>query len=92
MCHSAQIRAGSRTYVRLFGARISIREITELFFRRRQLGSNLIKIPKGMELAFADPRTPEELEIKRLIDAYSVEQAMKVEQELFAQLKRLADA
>ena len=92
MCYSAQIRADHRTYVRLFGARISIREFSELFFRRRQLGSKLIKIPKGMELAFADPRTPEELEIKGLIDAYSVEQAMKVEQELFAQRKRLADA
>ena len=92
MCYSAQIRADHRTYVRLFGARISIREFSELFFRRRQLGSKLVKIPKGMELAFADPRTPEELEIKGLIDAYSVEQAMKVEQELFAQRKRLADA
>ena len=92
MCYSAQIRADHRTYVRLFGARISIHEFSELFFRRRQLGSKLVKIPKGMELAFADPRTPEELEIKGLIDAYSVEQAMKVEQELFAQRKRLADA
>ena len=61
MCYSAQIRADHRTYVRLFGARISIHEFTELFFRRRQLGSKVIKIPKGMELAFADPRTPEEL-------------------------------
>ena len=92
MCYSAQIRADHRTYVRLFGARISIREFSELFFRRRQLGSKLVKIPKGMELAFADPRTPEELEIKGLIDAYSDEQATKFEQELFAQRKRLADA
>jgi putative SOS response-associated peptidase YedK len=91
MCYSAQIRADHRTYVRLFGARISIREFSELFFRRRELGSK-VKIPKGMELAFADPRTPEELEIKGLIDAYSVDQAMKVEQELFAQRKRQADA
>lgn len=91
MCYSAQVRADHRTYVRLFGADISIREFVELFYNRQQPGSKL-KIPKGMELAFADPRTPEEVEIKNLIDAYNSEQATKFEQDLFEQRKRLVDA
>lgn len=91
MCYSAQVRADHRTYVRLFGASISIREFVELFYNRLQPGSKL-KIPKGMELAFADPQTPEEVEIKNLIDAYNTEQATKLEQEMFEQRKRLVDA
>lgn len=91
MCYSAQVRAEHRTYVRLFGADISIKEFVELFYNRQRPGSKL-KVPKGMELAFADPQTPEEREIKGLIDAYNAEQATKLEQELFAQRKRLADA
>ena len=91
MCYSAQVRADHRTYVRLFGADISIREFVELFYNRLQPGSK-IKIPKGMELAFAEPRTPEEVEIKNLIDVYKAEQAMNFEQELFEQRKRLVDA
>jgi len=91
MCYSAQVRADHRTYVRLFGADIGIREFVELFYNRSQPGSKL-KIPKGMELAFADPQTPEEVEIKNLIDAYNAEQAMKFEQDLFEQRTRLVDA
>ena len=91
MCYSAQVRADHRTYVRLFGADIGIREFVELFYNRLQPGSK-VKIPRGMELAFADPQTPEEVEIKNLIDAYNGEQATKFEQELFEQRKRLVDA
>ena len=91
MCYSAQIEAEYRTYVRLFGAHIGIREFVELFYHRNQPGSRL-KIPKGMELAFADPQTAEEVEIKGLIDAYNGEQATKFEQELFAQRTRLTEA
>jgi putative SOS response-associated peptidase YedK len=91
MCYSAQIRADHRAFVRMFGATMNIREFFELFYRRKETGGKL-KIPKGMELAFADPQTPEEADIKSLIDAYNAEQETKVEQELFAQRKRLADA
>lgn len=91
MCYSAQIEADYRTYVRLFGAHISIREFVELFYHRQQPGSRL-KIPKGMELAFADPQTTDEVEIKNLIDAYNREQATKFEKELFTQRTRLIDA
>lgn len=91
MCYSAQIRSDHRTYVRLFGADISLRRFYELFYTRNELGSK-VKIPKGMELAFSNPQTPEEAEIKSLIDEYNALQATKVEQELFEQRTRLVAA
>lgn len=90
MCYSAQIRADYRTYVRLFGAHISIKEFFNTFFKRGQ--DSTLKIPKAMEAAFNDPQTPEEMEIKALIDEYKLDQATKYEQELFKQRKRLVDA
>jgi putative SOS response-associated peptidase YedK len=89
MCYSAQIRADYRDYARLFGAHISIRAFVDLFYRR---GPGKLKVPKGMELAFEHPTTPDESEIKALIDAYKAERTMALEQEVFAQRKRLADA
>ena len=45
-----------------------------------------------MDLAFADPHTPEERQIKALIDAFNSAEVTKLEQEAFKQKKRLADA
>lgn len=90
MCYSAQIRADHRTYVRMFGADISIRKFAELFYRRRQ--DSKLKIPKAMEEAFANPTTPEEREIHALIEEHRAAQGLKFEQELFKQRKRLVEA
>ncbi|MFT3955770.1 MAG: SOS response-associated peptidase family protein [Piscinibacter sp.] len=90
MCYSAQIRADHRTYVRMFGADISIRKFVDLFYRRRQ--DTKLKIPKAMEEAFANPTTAEEREIHGLIAEHRAAQALKFEQELFKQRKRLVDA
>jgi putative SOS response-associated peptidase YedK len=45
-----------------------------------------------MDAAFAHPQTDDERAIKAMIDAWDREQASKLEQELFKQRKRLADA
>jgi putative SOS response-associated peptidase YedK len=90
MCYSAQVKADYKKYVQMFGAAMSIRDFYETFWRRSEEGK--LKIPKGMEDAFADPQNDEEREIKALIDAYRAEQATKFEQEVFKQRKRLADA
>jgi putative SOS response-associated peptidase YedK len=45
-----------------------------------------------MDAAFAEPKTADERGIKALIDEYDASQAAKLEQELFKQKKRLADA
>ncbi|MGH8075782.1 MAG: SOS response-associated peptidase family protein [Lysobacter sp.] len=91
MCYSAQILADYRKFERVYGAEIDIKEFVRLFWER-QGGDWVRKIPKAMEAAFAVPRTSDELEIKTWIDEFAAQQASKLEQELFAQTKRLADA
>jgi putative SOS response-associated peptidase YedK len=90
MCYSAQIRAGYKKFVREFGATMSIKAFFKLYWDRSQ-GAK-IKIPKAMDAAFSEPETDEERQIAEMISAYNAEQATKLEEELFKQRKRLADA
>ncbi|MEO6138077.1 MAG: SOS response-associated peptidase family protein [Luteimonas sp.] len=90
MCYSAQIRQDFRKYTKLYGAEISIQDFVRLYWQRQH--DPKIKIPKAMDAEFAHPHTPEEREIKQLIDAFDQQQASTLEQELFKQRKRLADA
>ncbi|MEP6876909.1 MAG: SOS response-associated peptidase family protein [Burkholderiales bacterium] len=90
MCYSAQVWADYKRYVRDFGALLSIKEFFDLFWRRKE--DPKVKIPKGMEMPFADASDEDGLKIKALIDAFAAEQATKFEQEVFKQRKRLADA
>lgn len=89
MCYSAQIRANYREFTRLFGATMSLREFADLFFRRTQ---SKLRIPKALEAAFEHPTTSVEHEIKAAIDAFKSERSTALEQELFEQRRRLADA
>src|SRR5713101_1030489 len=90
MCYPAQIVEDYRKYVRTFGADMSIRDFAQLYWERVE-GSGA-KVPKGMDAAFATPETDDERQIKALIDQYDAAQVAKLEQELFKQRTRLADA
>jgi len=90
MCYSAQIVADYRKYVKMFGPDIDIREFARLYWERVE-GSGA-KIPKGMDAAFMNPETEEERGIRELIDRYDATQITTLEQELFKQRTRLADA
>lgn len=90
MCYSAQVRADFRKYVRAYGAHISIQDFYRLYWERRTNAK--IRIPKAMDAAFADPQSEDERRIKALIDEFDAQQAARLEQELFKQKKRLADA
>ena len=90
MCYSAQVWADYRLYVRQYGAELDIKEFYELFWRRGS--DSKIKIPKAMEAAFAEPKNEAEQQIKSAIDAFAAEQTVKLEQDLFKQRKRQADA
>ncbi|MFL9898913.1 SOS response-associated peptidase family protein [Paraburkholderia fungorum] len=91
MCYSAQIQADYRKFVRTFGALMDIDEFARLFFERAE-GVSKAKIPKAMEDAFAAPETDAERKIKAFIDQFNRDQTSKLEQDLFKQRKRLADA
>ncbi len=90
MCYSAQIQANYKKYVRAWGADIDIKEFVRLNWDRQ--ANAKIKIPKSMDAAFSDAQSIEERQIKALIDEFNAQQASKLEQELFKQRKRLADA
>jgi putative SOS response-associated peptidase YedK len=90
MCYSAQIQADYRKYVKTFGAHMDIEEFARLYFERAE-GSKA-KIPKAVDDAFRDPQTDAERQIKASIDSFNAEQSAKLEQELFKQRTRLADA
>jgi hypothetical protein len=51
-----------------------------------------IKIPKGTDASFSEPKSEDERQAKELIDGFNADQTRKLEQELFKQKKRLADA
>ncbi|MEA3085857.1 MAG: hypothetical protein QOC89_3554 [Paraburkholderia sp.] len=91
MCYSARIQADYRKFVRSFGALMDIHEFTRLFFERAE-GVSKARIPKAMESAFNEPQTAAEGDIKALIDRFNADQATRLEQDLFRQRKRLADA
>ncbi|WP_250481762.1 SOS response-associated peptidase family protein [Caballeronia sp. NCTM5] len=90
MCYSAQIQADYRKYVKTFGAHMDIEEFARLYFERAE-GSKA-KIPKAVDDAFLEPQTDDERQIKAFIDRFNAEQTTKLEQELFKQRTRLANA
>nr|WP_315232376.1 SOS response-associated peptidase family protein [uncultured Albidiferax sp.] len=90
MCYSAQVWADYRRYVRDYEATLDIKEFYDLFWRRR--ADPKVKIPKGMEMPFREAASENLQAIQRLINEFQAEQTFQLEQELFAQRKRLADA
>ncbi|WP_382321328.1 SOS response-associated peptidase family protein [Hydrogenophaga sp. UC242_50] len=90
MCYSAQIWADYRRYKRAYGSEIDIATFAELFWSR--LSDPAISIPKGVEASFDHPTNPDEQRIKGLIDQHRAAQAMVIEQDLFKQKGRLAEA
>lgn len=92
MCYSAQIKAEYGKYVREFGSKLSLREYVQLYWERRD--TKKVKIPRAIDLDFLrhEAQTEEGKEIQRLIREYDAQQIAMLEQELFKQKKRLADA
>lgn len=90
MCYSAQVWASYKKYVRAWSADISIKDFVRLYWDRAQ-GAK-IKIPKAMDAAFAEPQSHDEKQVHDFIVEFNAQQTVKLEQDLFRQRKRLADA
>src|SRR5690349_13716906 len=90
MCYSAQIQAAYLKYLRETGAEMDIDQFAEIFGAR--VSDSSIRIPRAVERWFDEPRNDAERSIKSLIDQYRNAEITKLEQEVFAQKKRLADA
>lgn len=90
MCYSAMVWADYRKYTKAYGADIDIHAFARL--AERVLREGRIPMPKGMVDAFAQASTPAEQEVKALLDQHAAQEATKLQEGLFAQRKRLADA
>ena len=90
MCYSAQIQAAYLKYLRETGAEMDIDQFVEIFGAR--VSDSSIRIPRAVERWFDEPKTDSERQIKGFIDQYRAAEITKLEKELFAQRKRLADA
>ena len=90
MCYSAQLQAAYMRYLRETGAEMDIDQFVEIFGAR--VADSSIRIPRAIERWFDEPRTDAERRIKGFIDQYRAAETTKLEREVFAQKKRLADA
>ena len=91
MCYSAQVESKWKRYVRDMEARLSWPDFHDLA-QPRMDDPGQYRLPRGFDLEFNDPKTDEELAIKGLVDQYRQAHVTKLEMEVFAQKKRLADA
>ena len=90
MCYSAQIQQAYMTYLKRTGAEMDIDQFVEIFGAR--VSDSSIRIPRAVERWFDNPRDEKEQRIKGFINQYRGDEIAKLERELFAQKKRLADA
>jgi hypothetical protein len=90
MCYSAQLQAAYMAYLKRTGAEMDIDQFVEIFGAR--ITDSSIRIPRSVERWFDEPRTDGERRAKALIDQHREAETTKLEREVFAQKKRLADA
>jgi putative SOS response-associated peptidase YedK len=90
MCYSAQIQQAYLAYLKRTGAEMDIDQFVEIFGAR--VSDSSIRIPRAVERWFDAPKTEKEQRVKALIDQHRAAETTKLEQEVFAQKKRLADA
>ncbi len=95
MCYSAQVWQDYRKYVRRYGADLDIAAFTDLYWQRQ--GGAKVRTPKAMDDSFrgdSSKRGDEDQShvLSLLIRDLDRERMATLEQELFKQRKRLADA
>lgn len=90
MCYSAKVRADYKSFMREYGARLSIKEFYELFWRR--VGDPKIDVLKSAEAIFSTPQTDEERKIHELISSHAARRLIELREDLQKQTARLATA
>jgi putative SOS response-associated peptidase YedK len=90
ICYSAKIVERWRTYLRETDAVMDLEEFERVYGARR--ASPGIRIPRAVDRWFDEPTTPAGERIKQLIDEHRAGMVTRLEQDIFTQRKRLADA
>lgn len=91
MCYSAQSWQDYKKFQRETDSPLSIKEYVKFFWDWKEKGSPY-RIPKAMMDAFSHPTTEDERKIHGWIEEWKAQESNSLEQELFKQKKRLADA
>lgn len=91
MCFSAITESSWRDYARHFDANISLKEFRDLMNGRLKSPKDY-RLPRGMDLMFAEGHSAEEREIQALADRYRKAEIARLEPELLASRKGLAEA
>jgi putative SOS response-associated peptidase YedK len=89
MCYSAMIEADYAKFLRVTDSDMAIKDFVRIYWARQE---SQIRIPKALDSWFGKVATSDEREIQTLISQFNSDQATKLEQEVFAQKKRLGDA
>ncbi len=90
MCYSAMVRADYQNFVREYGAKISIKDFYELFWRR--LEDRKIDVLKSAETAFSTPQTEDERAVHELIAKHAAARLIELTEDLEKQKARLVTA
>ncbi len=92
MCYSAMVWADYQKYVRKFGARLSIEQFAQVYFHDPAKGGQRARTPKAMDAAVLSSTDPELQPLRDAIRRLDAESTAALEQDLFKQAKRNADA
>jgi putative SOS response-associated peptidase YedK len=79
-----------RIYERMTGAQIDIDQFLEIAGWRAEGAP--VRIARAVDLWFSNPTTDDERRVKALVDKFRAAKVSSLEQEIFKQRKRLADA
>jgi putative SOS response-associated peptidase YedK len=90
MCYSAKVEQSIRDLARHFAATLDYSEVERLMMER--LAGRPIRLARGFEWNFSNPRSAEERRIHELDADYRSKKSAELEQEVFKQKKRLGDA
>jgi putative SOS response-associated peptidase YedK len=90
MCYSAKVSQNIKDLARQFAATMDYSEVERLLMER--LAGRPIRLARGFEWNFANPQSAAERRIHELSQEYQSKKVTELEQEVFKQKKRLADA
>jgi putative SOS response-associated peptidase YedK len=90
MCYSAQLVAAHHRYLRLTGAEMDFEQFKEIYGIRAQGAP--VRVPRTVDRWFSPEGSAAERELARLAAEYQASEIAKLERELFALRKRIADA
>lgn len=90
MCYSARIVADYRSFVRLYGSTMSLEEFVDLYWHKRQEPG--LRTPRAMDRWFDDIEGRAAEQIREHLAAIRGDEEVRLQQEVFQQAARLADA